>query len=201
MTGADRTRNNCENQDAAVPSSRARPCRRFRPAALRHRSIGQPAEPHRGGAEDLDLEHARADARAVQCRPARLLYLRRDADRPRLDRRPVAAARPRRELQAHRRAHARAQASPERALPQRRRHDRRGRGLQLRAGADVDRQLGRHARHVDQHHARPHQQGAAAGGAARSRWPPIPASSGWRSSTNTPCGSSTACPTRRWKAG
>ncbi|MEI9900190.1 MAG: tannase/feruloyl esterase family alpha/beta hydrolase, partial [Hyphomicrobium sp.] len=103
-----------EIDHAAVTTSRARPCRRDHPAPCRPGTGRYPAQHHRGGAEDLDLQHAGADARAVERGAARVLHLRRDADRPCLDRRPVAAARPGRELPPHRRPHAGAQAAPER---------------------------------------------------------------------------------------
>ena len=199
LIGADRDRSNLPVLNAAVPSSRARPCPRLRPAARCHRSVGQPAEPHRGRAEDLDLEHARARPRAVQRRAAGLPHtfaetLTDHAWTGDLSLQPGLA-------ESFKRIDGRTlelKLRQERALPQWRRRDRRGRGLQLRAermwtGSSVD------TRGMWTNYARPHQQGAAAQG-ARSRWPPIPASSGWRSSTNTPSGSSTACPTRRWKS-
>ena len=148
---------------------------------------------------------AGAVARAVQCRPARLLlHLSSALITQNLLGKLEDDAGPGGELEAHRRTHRRVHPAQGREVPQRRRDDGRRRGLHLQPRAHVRAGL-RHHLEQDAVHlgADPRfgpGQGPAAGGARRRQAPVPRRSRRSRRSTSTRCASPTARPTSRSKA-
>ena len=180
--------------------------RQLRPAALRHRPGRPPPQHHHRRAADRQpaprwSRCASSPTSASASSPSifETLIMQNLLGQARAD------AGPRRELEAHRRAHRRVVAAQGREVPQRRRDDGRRRGLHLQPRAHVRRRTTTSAEQDAVHHrcwSRDSRRGQeAAAGSAGSRQAHLARRSRRsRRSTSTPCASSTARPTSRSKA-